>query len=80
MMFTIRNAAALTAGLLALLGSSALASVQPAASAINVDGMGVVPRAQLEARFPDLSSKEVDRLMFRIADARSMALLLGKVG
>jgi hypothetical protein len=79
-MFTIRNAAALTAGLLALFGSAALASVPPAASTINIDGMDVVPRAQLEARFPELGPVEVDKLMFRIADARSMALLLGRIG
>jgi hypothetical protein len=78
-MFTIRNAAALSAALLALFGT-AVASVPPAASSINIEGMDVVPRTQLEARFPELSAPEIDKLLFRIADARSMALLATKVG
>jgi hypothetical protein len=77
-MFTIRNAAALSAALLALFGT-ALASVPPTAATINIEGMDVVPRTQLEARFPELSSREIDKLLFRIADARSVALLVAKV-
>jgi hypothetical protein len=78
-MFTIRNATALSVALLALFGTAA-ASVPPTASTINIAGMDVVPRAQLEARFPELSPGEIDKLLFRIADARSIALLVAKIG
>jgi hypothetical protein len=78
-MLTIRNAAVVAAAVLALFGT-AVASVPPAASTINIDGMDVMPRAQLEARFPELSSNEIDKLLFRIADAHSVALLVARVG
>ena len=77
-MFMIRNAAALSLAVFAFVGT-AVASVPPTAPMINIDGMDVMPRAQLEARFPDLSSREIDKLLFRIADARSLALLAAQV-
>jgi hypothetical protein len=63
----------------ALVAAPSSASVPPTAAAINIDGLDVMPRDALVARFPDLSEREVDRLLFRIADARSMALYLAKV-
>ena len=63
----------------ALVAGPASASVPPTAASINIDGIDVVAREALVARFPDLSEREVDKLLFRIADARSMALYLAKV-
>jgi len=63
----------------ALAAGPASASIPPTAASINIDGIDVMSREALATRFPDLSDREVDKLLFRIADARSMALYPAKV-
>jgi hypothetical protein len=77
-MLTIRNAAVITTAILALM-DSAVAGGPQTASTVNTDTMPIMTREALAARFPEMNEQEVDKLLFRIADARSMVLLLGPI-
>jgi hypothetical protein len=73
-MSMIRTATALMFALAAF-ATPAIAQSVPAenltsAAVINVDGMTITPRGDLETRYPKLSPREIDLLMFRIANAQ----------